>query len=359
MTVTRTPPPGAPGEDAPVFTRGRVIVFALALALLAALGIGYGMHAAHRTDRALHQGSGAPPAADELDLTGAHGRLLFRDTEPGPGFGFLATVDRGDSTGPRTVGKTPCERVYAAAGTVVCLTTEYGAIPSHHVRILDATLRETRRIDLGAGAPNRARISADGRMASWTVFTSGDSYAANSFATRTSILDVRTGALTATLEDFALRKDGKVYLPVDRNFWGVTFTSDDNAFYATMSPVSTGRTYLVKGDLAQRSMTVVRENVECPSLSPDGTRIAFKKRISSDPVRPWRLYVLDLAGGKETELAETHSVDDQAAWLDDSTLAYALPAPGGTSSDLWTVPADGTGTPELLLHGGFSPAPLP
>ncbi|MGK4579975.1 hypothetical protein [Kitasatospora sp. HPMI-4] len=346
-------------QDGPVFTRGRVAVFALALALLAALGIGYGLHAARRADRGMHHGSGAAPAAGELDLTGAHGKLLFRDTEPGPGFGLLATVDRARSTGPRTVGHTACERVYAAAGTVVCLTTEYGAIPSHHVRILDATLRETRRIDLGAGAPNRARISASGRMASWTVFTSGDSYAANSFSTRTSILDVRTGALTATLEDFTVHKDGRLYMPVDRNFWGVTFTSDDNTFYATMSPVSTGRTYLVKGDLAGRSFTVLRENVECPSLSPDNTRIAFKKRVSTDPVRPWRLYVLDLASGKETELAETRSVDDQAAWLDDSTLAYAIPASGGTGSDLWTVPADGSGSPTLLLRGGFSPALLP
>ncbi|WP_231591245.1 hypothetical protein [Saccharothrix sp. ST-888] len=358
MTPTREARPDT-DQDGPVFTRARVAVFALALVLLAALGIGYGLHAAGRADRSMHQGSGAAPAADELNLTGAHGKLLFRDTEPGPGFGFLATVDRADSTGPRTVGRTSCERVYAAAGTVVCLTTEYGAIPSHHVRILDATLRETRRIDLGAGAPNRARISADGRMASWTVFTSGDSYAANSFSTRTSILDVRSGALTATLEDFTVHRDGKLYLPVDRNFWGVTFTSDDNTFYATMSPVSSGKTYLVKGDLAARAITVLRENVECPSLSPDNTRIAFKKRISSDPVRPWRLYVLDLASGRETELAETHSVDDQAAWLDDATLAYALPAPGGTGSDLWTVPADGTGAPALLLHGGFSPALLP
>ncbi|MGE7432947.1 TolB family protein [Kitasatospora sp. NPDC001175] len=358
MTLTRRVPSEA-DQDGPLFTRGRLAVFAVALVLLAGLGIGYGLHAAHRADRGMHQGSGTAPAAGELDLTGAHGELLFRDTEPGPGFGLLATVDRADPTGPRTVGHTACERVYSAAGTVVCLTTEYGAIPSHHVRILDAALRERRRIDLGAGAPNRARISASGRMASWTVFTSGDSYAANSFSTRTSVLDVRTGALTATLEDFSVSKDGESYLPADRNFWGVTFTSDDNTFYATMSPVSTGKTYLVRGDLAARRMTVLRENVECPSLSPDNTRIAFKKRVSSDPVRPWRLYVLDLASGRETELAETHSVDDQAAWLDDTTLAYALPAAGGTGSDLWTVPADGTGSPALLLHGGFSPALLP
>ncbi|GAA2150914.1 PD40 domain-containing protein [Kitasatospora kazusensis] len=344
--------------ETPLITRGRLTAFAAAFVLLAALGIGYGVHAAHRQDVLTHQGPGAAPAAQDLDLTGATGEILFRDTEPGPGYGFLATVRRSDPAGPRTVGRTSCERVYAAAGTVVCLSTEYGAIPSHHVRILDSTLGQLREIDLGAGAPNRARISADGRMASWTVFTSGDSYAANTFSTRTSILDVRTGALTPTLEDFDVLKDGKPYRPVDRNFWGVTFASDDNTFYATMSPISTGKTYLVRGDLAQHRLTVLRENVECPSLSPDGTRIAFKKRVSGSTTNPWRLAVLDLADNRETLLAETRSVDDQAAWLDDSTVAYALPAAQRTGSDLWTVPADGTGAPALLLHGGFSPAPL-
>ncbi|MDH6576148.1 hypothetical protein [Kitasatospora sp. MAP5-34] len=344
--------------ETPVLTRGRLITFAVAFALLAALGIGYGIHATHRDNLTTRQGPGAAPAEQNLDLTGATGEILFRDTEPGPGYGFLATVPRADPTGPRKVGRTSCERVYAAAGTVVCLSTEYGAIPSHHVRILDSTLKQQREIDLGAGAPNRARISADGRMASWTVFTSGDSYAANTFSTRTSILDVRTGTLTPTLEDFTVHKDGQVYQPVDRNFWGVTFSSDDNTFYATMSPISTGKTYLVRGDLSQHLLTVLRENVECPSLSPDGTRIAFKKRVGTDTSHPWRLTVLDLATGRETQLAETRSVDDQAAWLDDSTVAYALPAAQRTTSDLWTAPADGTGSPALLLHGGFSPAPL-
>jgi dipeptidyl aminopeptidase/acylaminoacyl peptidase len=196
-------------------------------------------------------------------------------------------------------------------------------------------------------------------MASWTVFTSGDSYAANTFSTRTSILDVRTGALVSTLEDFDVRKDGQRYLPVDRNFWGVTFTSDDNTFYATMSPISTGRTYLVRGDLAARTLTVLRENVECPSLSPDGTRLVFKKRVSASTTAPWHLAVLDLATMHETLLAEQHSVDDQAAWLDDRTVTYAVPVPGKSTTDLWQVPADGTGTPTVLLHNGFSPAPLP
>ena len=45
-------------------------------------------------------------------------------------------------------------------------------------------------------------------------------------------------------------------------------------FYCTLS--SQGKHYLVKGDIATQTATVLRENVECPSLSPNGTRIAYK-----------------------------------------------------------------------------------
>ena len=41
-----------------------------------------------------------------------------------------------------------------------------------------------------------------------------------------------------------------------------------------------------------------------------------------------RLHVLDLATRPETPLAETAGVDDQAAWLDSDTVAYARPASG-------------------------------
>ena len=57
-------------------------------------------------------------------------------------------------------------------------------------------------------------------------------------------------------------------------------------------------------------------------------------------------------------LAETHSVDDQVEWLDNTAVIYGLPraSAGSASSDIWTVPADGTGTPRLLVHDAWSPA---
>jgi Tol biopolymer transport system component len=94
---------------------------------------------------------------------------------------------------------------------------------------------------------------------------------------------------------------------------------------------------------------VIHDDVECPSLSPDGTRVAFKKRTGSAE-RPWRLSVLDLATRRETPLAETRSVDDQAEWLDDGHVLY------GAAGAVWSVPADGRGRPSRYIARASSPA---
>ena len=82
----------------------------------------------------------------------------------------------------------------------------------------------------------------------------------------------------------------------------------------------------------------------------------FKKRVSDDIRQPWRFTVLNLATMRETPLAETRSVDDQAAWLDDGTVMYAVPHDDDPGSDLYAVPADGSGAPRLLAADGMSPA---
>jgi hypothetical protein len=93
---------------------------------------------------------------------------------------------------------------------------------------------------------------------------------------------------------------------------------------------------------------VIRENVECPALSPDNTRIAFKKRVDSAN-GPWRFTVLNLKTMRETPLAESRSVDDQAAWLDNDRVLY------GYKNAIWTVPADGSGHPRLYQPDALSP----
>jgi hypothetical protein len=59
-------------------------------------------------------------------------------------------------------------------------------------------------------------------------------------------------------------------------------------------------------------------------------------------------------------LTEGRSVDDQVDWLDDGRVVYGLPraSSGGAAatSDVWVVPADGTGSPQVLVHDAWSPA---
>jgi hypothetical protein len=104
----------------------------------------------------------------------------------------------------------------------------------------------------------------------------------------------------------------------------------------------------VRGDVSARSAEVVRENAECPSLSPDGARVVYKKRVGDSG--GWRYHMLDLASGRETALAETRPIDDQVEWLDEQHVLYRL------GTDVWVMPADGSGQPRLFLRGADSPA---
>jgi hypothetical protein len=240
----------------------------------------------------------------------------------------------------------------------VCLRTEGSLVATQFAEVYHVASGTPRMIDKVElpGIPSRTRVSADGRLVAWTVFVSGDSYNGPNFSTRTGILDAKTGAVIPDLETFTAYVDGAAYHAVDINYWGVTFTSDDDHFYVTMG--SAGKTWLMLGDLATRSLRSVVGNVECPSLSPDGMHIVFKKRVSDSLASPWRLYVLDLATLQETPLAETRSIDDQAAWLGNDTVMYQVPQKNGPGYDIWEVPSDGTGTPKLLIHDGFSPTAL-
>jgi hypothetical protein len=289
-------------------------------------------------------------AADGLSLTGP--RIMFRSTAPGSK-GRLAMVAKNDPGGPRSVSALSCLRVYAAGGTGTCLRQD-GALTTFQIAILDKNLQVEKAIPL-VGVPNRTRVSADGRMAAWTVFVAGDSYNNGRFSTRSGLIDLNTLDMVDSLEFLSVTLEGHSYQAADLNFWGITFTADDNHFYATMS--TAGHRYLVEGDIAAKTVRTITENVECPSLSPDGRRIAFKSAIDGNPAKGWRLTVVDLATGARTPLAETRTVDDQPAWLDSTTIAYAIPH-GPADADIWSVPANGSGHPTLVIPHAESPAAL-
>jgi hypothetical protein len=284
--------------------------------------------------------------------------LLLRVTGPGASHGRMALESLGASDGARSVSTMNCDRVHAAAGRGICLEAKRGAITSYHAHLFDSKLRTTASFDL-AGAPSRTRMSADGSLAATTVFVSGHSYSAPGFSTRTSIIDVQNGRmLAADLEQFAVIKDGQPFKASDFNFWGVTFTADAKGFYATLQ--TSGQQWLVQGDIAQQRMTVIAANVECPSLSPDGQRIAFKRRVVPPPQGRvvWQLVVRELASGKETVLSrETRNVDDQVEWIDNREIAYSLPdetTPAATNT--FALPIDGNSAPRLLAPLAYSPA---
>ncbi|MGW7541216.1 TolB family protein [Streptomyces sp. NPDC054770] len=333
--------------------RSRLLILLSALAVLTAIALASVLHASARAERRDHTRAGGPKVtAGTVTLT-APGRMVFRNMAWGPHRDELTTVPASAPSAPRTASGVKCLRFYAAAGTGVCLQAVHGPVSdTYRALILDAHLHATAHYDV-PGIPSRARVSPTGHYAAWTAFVGGDSYAGTNFSTRTAIADTRTGTLIPSLETFRIIKDGRPYRSPDVNFWGVTFAPDDRTFYATLA--TKGTTYLVRGDLSTRTVTTLHTNVECPSLSPDGTRIAYKKRVQGLPKdAPWHLYVLDLRTMRETPLAETRSVDDQAVWKDTRTIVYALP--GDYGADLYTVPADGTGKPRRISVSAVSPA---
>jgi hypothetical protein len=319
-----------------------VAVLLLAIASLSLIGRQRAESSPHRDDS----------IASEAEIVAMRRRphVLFRDMTrnaragavPHAGLLSMAPLDAPESR--RLVTPLRCERVSFAAGHGLCLHTEPGIFPRYTAAVLDGALRPLATIAL-EGRPSRTRTRADGRVGAVTVFVFGENYAAP-FSTRTTLVDMSSGDVIGELEQFSTWRDGARFRAVDFNFWGVTFASDANTFYATLR--TSGSTYLVRGDLALRRLTVLRDNVECPSLSPDNRTIAFKKRVGSRSDE-WRLAVLNLETMAERLIAaETRRIDDQVEWLDSAHVLYAVP--GGTPSitDVWVAPIDG-GTPARLF----------
>lgn len=329
--------------------RRRSVVFA---ALVAACAVATAV--AVVTGIAGSRSSGTSAAAAKLvaGAEQAHRPLVvFRslDRSAGGGSGELAVAPlQHGAAGTRTLSGLRCDRVYFVRSAGLCVTRGSSFAAGYRAEVLGPDLRVRGELPVG-GVPSRARVSADGRYGSVTMFVTGHSYAdAGQFSTATTLIDMRTGRSVANLEQFVTTRGGRRITAIDVNYWGVTFAPDDSdRFYATLA--TGGRTYLIEGSVRARSAHVIHENVECPSISSDGTRVAFKRRTGAD-ARRWRLTVLDLETMRETPLAETRSIDDQAEWADDDHVLYA---DGG---DTYEVAADGSGAPRRFIAAGESPA---
>jgi hypothetical protein len=259
---------------------------------------------------------------------------------------FTATLAPGEE--PRPTGELACERVHEnAAGAGLCLAAKPHGFDYEGV-VYGPGRTPLRRFSI-PGVPDRARVSPDGRHAGFTDFLSGHTYSAGvrAFSTHTAIVDMRAGKPLFDLDQLEVTRDGEPFERADANFWGVAF-ADGDRFYATLG--SGGDHYLIEARVSTRRARVIGEHIECPSPSPDGARIAYKRRIGKQ--NRWRLHVRDLRSGRDVALAERRSIDDQPEWLDDDTVVYS------DDRSVYAVAADGGGRPDRLVARASSPVAL-
>jgi hypothetical protein len=297
----------------------------------------------------------APVAVEAKTLASAP-HMLFRETGNYSNYGVLSIAPLATPGAARAAAGLNCERISFAAGRGICLQADRGVFTTYKAVTFDEHFQPRASFKLD-GSPSRTRISRDGRVGAITVFLTGQvhGYASSTFSTKTTLLDMASEEVLGDLETFTTRRDGARFHAADFNFWGVTFARDSNTFYATL--LTGGKTYLVRGDLGLRTLTVLHENVECPSISPDNRLIAYKKRVGGN-LSPWRLYVLELATMKERAVAaEARSFDDQIEWLDDGHVLYAMRESSQSAiTDVWVAPIDGNEPARVFLKAADSPA---
>lgn len=332
--------------------RARVAAFVAVVVVAATAASAYAV----REYRRYHREHSAAPDVDRatVDSIEKSARIVFRHTGIDNKTGLVAMVALDDPSGPRAFTDVPCDRVYAVPGRASCLQTERGVVTKYVAQDLDADWQAADETPL-PGLPSRTRLSPDGGLVASTTFVTGHSYLSSGFSTATEIREVG-GTSLGNLERFRLEIDGRPVTARDRNFWGVTFV-DTDTFYATVE--TGGQTYLAEGDLEAKTISTLAENAECPSVSPDAKRVAFK--IDRDPGadgKQWGLAVLDIVTGERTELGgAAEGVDDQVEWLDEDTLLYGLPREGEPGiTDVWSLDTEPGAQPRLLIEQAWSPS---
>jgi hypothetical protein len=314
------------------------------------------INASRRINSGPNQASAdAPASPDVLASVASQPHLVFLHSPTGDQYRQVAIVPLDAPDGPRYLTPLQCQRVYFQAGEGLCLGNNYvaGNASSYNAYGFDGQFNIHATYD-ESGTPIRVRLSKDGQLGAMTVFVTGHSYADFAFSTLTNLIDVKSGQVLTDLEKFDIERDGAPFQSVDFNFWGVTFARDGDQFYATLG--SGGKTYLLEGTVSSRRARVIAENVECPSLSPDNTRIAFKQAVSPGS-REWRLMVLDLASMTVSPVpGETRNIDDQVEWLDDNHILYATQEEGSLATDIWEATLDGSEAPHIFIRQALSPA---
>ena len=284
------------------------VVTVIGIALVIATVASSRRPSAPRAVAAARPGLPAPPARPFL---------MFINLVPDEAFKHVVLAPLDAPDGPRYVTPLQCDRVYYAGLRGLCLTaaTDEPGAPAYVARVFDEHFAQLHTMTL-TGPPSRTRLSPDGRRAAFTVFDEGHSYADGVFSTRTTIVDTIAGTAIGELESWKVTRDGAPFANRDFNFWGVTFAPDGDTFYATLR--TQGSAYLIEGKVDTREARVLMQGAECPSLSPDQSRIAFKKRLGGSGGW-WQLSLFDLS---------THAVRALAA----------IPRAWTIRSNGWTPP---------------------
>lgn len=281
-------------------------------------------------------------------------RLYFRSTALGLDFGRLAYLEK-DSLEPQYHASLSCEAVHVSGGRGLCLSADRGVLTTYTAYVFDANSDAVLGEFTLGGAPSRTRVSSDGNIAVSTVFVTGHGYDSVDFSTQTMLYDLVAMAPIADLESFTVVLDGETISQPDFNFWGVTFVAGEDRFFATLS--TGGEHYLVKGDVASQTVSVVRNRVECPSVSPDGSKVAYKRRRISEEGIGWDIHVLLVSDGRDIRLVDERSIDDQLEWLDNERVLYSVPDTSSPAvTNVWVSNADGSGIATVFLENAYSPA---
>jgi hypothetical protein len=295
--------------------------------------------------------AGAAPALQAL--RGAP-HIIYRSSRAGEdGRLVVAALSAPDAS--RWVSDLHCDRAHFAASRGICVRRLASTLGSRvSVDLIGPNLELAQHFEFD-GVPSRARVSADGRFAAITLFVTGDDYA-SAFSTRTKLFDAE-GRLLPDIEFYDAQRAGQPFQRIDFNYWGITFVPNSAEAFATLG--TGGTTYLVRVDLTEHRIATLNENVECPSLSPAGDRLVFKRQQRAGE---WRLNALEPGSQRAWPVgSETRSIDDQVEWLDNDHVLYAVPQDldrPELGTHLWLAPV--AAVPKeparLYLQGAASPA---
>lgn len=286
------------------------------------------------------------------------GDVAFINRVPGDTYTNVG-IRRAD--GRREIFDRQCDRMHVQGSIGLCLKGPHD-LGRYDMDLLDFTDPTLPVLEHDSGVlPSRARVSGDRQWASATMFASGTSYQdVGGFATFVTITDLRpTGDPTLRLARYSLNQtqDSHSVFPDNRNYWGVTW-GEDGTFWVTAGSEDTVE--LLLGSAEKRELWTTGLAGSCPSLSPDGDLLVYKR---TRPEGGFDLVARRLFTAEEWLVGETRSVDDQVEWLDNDTILYALHAEGTDPAtttqpefDIWSIDIAPGSTPRLFLPNADSPA---